>query len=499
MLRNLLIFVFIICYTVLHAQYPTGTNYIEQYKMIAISEMKRTGIPASIKLGQAILESAAGTSKLAAKANNHFGIKCGSNWNGDSYGLRDDERVLLFFKKKSCFRKYNNAEESFIDHSEFIRRPNGPYQSLFTLNPKDYKAWAKGLKKAGYATADDYPQKLIGVIERYQLYLFDGINSDSPVSSPSPEKPVVASQPKPVKAPLFKEVAKPIRINMVKAFIAKGGEKIEDVAQTYETPISYIMKYNDFIQKPNQVLNQNDIVYLQQKKKSFWGKKKIHYVTTGETMFLISQQYGIREDKLRERNMLTAASEPMVGQQIFLRGKRPKKDQLKTFTPIDKDSSSNFQGPIVSKREMEPGKQSSSQVVTNKSSQPLHSNEVNGVASDLLDFYVVPQEKKLDTSNATRVDSTLFKPVITGAELPASNSELPVISKPTQVQESAINEKLKVQEVKLAEQKFHIVDKGDTLYNISKRYGITVAKIKELNQLASDNITLGQKLIIQNE
>lgn len=487
MTRNLILSLLIFQFLSLKAQYPGGMSYIERYKMIAISEMQRTGIPASIKLGQAILESGAGTSKLAQKANNHFGVKCGSNWNGDSYGLKDDERAFLFFKKKSCFRKYNNADESFIDHSEFIRRPNGPYQSLFSLDKKDYKAWAYGLKKAGYATADDYPQKLIKVIETYQLYQYDGTSLPNVPVVSNQEKPAAMPEKKPEKRPLFKTSPKPIRINMVKAYIAKGGEKAEDIASMYETPFSYLLDYNEHIQSPVQILKSGEIVYLQKKKKSFWGKKKVHYVQENETMFSISQQYGVREDKLRERNFLTAIGEPAPGQQIYLRGKRPKSEQLKTKI-VRKEV------PVQIEDNSVPDIQNEKPVVATR--KPAADQQV--LSGEMLDFYVSPPIKITDSLQTKSNDSILYKPAITGSVLSSEVTPVKAEIKPDETLQKKQQPDQPAKPVRSREL-FHVVDKGDTLYNISKRYGTTVAKIRELNQLANDNIILGQKLIIRYE
>lgn len=144
---------------------PASANsYIEQYKKIAISEMNRYGIPASVKLAQALLESGSGKSYLAVEANNHFGIKCGGVWNGKSVTRSDD-------RPDDCFRVYSSAEESFKDHSQFLLRKR--YEKLFALRKDDYKGWAKGLKEAGYATNPRYPELLIDLIERYELHQFD--------------------------------------------------------------------------------------------------------------------------------------------------------------------------------------------------------------------------------------------------------------------------------------------------------------------------------------
>lgn len=140
-----------------------AVNYLTKYKGIAVAEMKRTGVPASIKLAQAVLESGYGSSELSTKANNHFGIKCGSAWKGKTYYLKS---------RGACFRAYSSAEQSFKEHSDFLKAGKH-YASLFKLKVTDYKGWADGLEKAGYATNKDYSDKLIELIERYKLYQFD--------------------------------------------------------------------------------------------------------------------------------------------------------------------------------------------------------------------------------------------------------------------------------------------------------------------------------------
>src|SRR5690606_39129704 len=139
-------------------------EYIRIYSSLAVEEMERSGVPASITLAQGILESGNGNSRLAREGNNHFGIKCGSGWNGRKTYKDDDHR-------NECFRAYPSVKASFRDHSEFLKRPR--YAFLFDLKPTDYKGWAHGLKKAGYATNPRYPQLLINLIERYELYYFD--------------------------------------------------------------------------------------------------------------------------------------------------------------------------------------------------------------------------------------------------------------------------------------------------------------------------------------
>lgn len=151
--------------------HPQVLAYIERFQALAIEEMQQTGIPASIKLAQGIYESGAGTSRLAKEGNNHFGIKCKTEWTGKTITHTDDRR-------NECFRRYESAEDSYRDHSQFLRtRPH--YAFLFELDPADYKAWARGLKQAGYATSVKYPEAIIRLIETYKLDRFDRIGPDS--------------------------------------------------------------------------------------------------------------------------------------------------------------------------------------------------------------------------------------------------------------------------------------------------------------------------------
>ncbi|MCB0260921.1 MAG: glucosaminidase domain-containing protein, partial [Calditrichaeota bacterium] len=154
-------------------------RYVDEFKEVAIREMERAGIPASIKLAQGILESNAGKSDLARRANNHFGIKCGNDWDGKTYYKKDDDYNDKGQLVESCFRSYKNPEASFIAHSEFLRDPKKQYRYgfLFRIDPTDYKAWAEGLRRAGYATSANYPTKLIDIIERYQLNRYDELTS----------------------------------------------------------------------------------------------------------------------------------------------------------------------------------------------------------------------------------------------------------------------------------------------------------------------------------
>ena len=166
-MANRLIIISFFCTNLLFAKDMSRVEYISKYKDLAVAEMNQYGIPASITLAQGLLESGNGNSELARKARNHFGIKCHNSWEGNKVYYDDDEA-------QECFRKYDNPEYSYRDHSLFLSN-RGRYSFLFDLKKDDYKQWARGLKKAGYATDPKYPQKLIDLVERYELYKYDNI------------------------------------------------------------------------------------------------------------------------------------------------------------------------------------------------------------------------------------------------------------------------------------------------------------------------------------
>lgn len=211
----------------------SGLNYIERYKHIAISEMERYGIPASIKLAQALLESGNGNSYLATRANNHFGIKCGGGWKGRTIRRADD-------RPDDCFRVYDNPEQSFHDHSLFLMRSR--YERLFSLNKNDYKGWAYGLKAAGYATNPRYPELLISLIERYQLYQYD--RSDNYVEKEKREERVeTIIEEKQVE----EEVIQPEKVKNPVAMIiyeVKPGDTLNSISRAHDISVQDIININ---------------------------------------------------------------------------------------------------------------------------------------------------------------------------------------------------------------------------------------------------------------
>ena len=327
-LRILVFAVLMIALGKLNAQKQTTEQYITKYKLIAIDEMLEYEIPASITLAQGILESGNGNSRLASKANNHFGIKCHSDWKGKKIYHDDDE-------KHECFRKYPRAEDSYRDHSLFLTKKKR-YADLFKLNITNYKGWAKGLKKAGYATNPKYPKRLIDLIERYDLDKYDKVskkdfekmiaaaNSDPGNKSIVPEEykkghkapAAVAVAQKPKSHGVYHQVE---YHNRIKYIVARNGDTPEKIMKEFDIWPKQFYKFNDL--KSGDKLKDGMIVYLQPKRKK--GDVKYHIVKGNESLWEISQQHGIKLSWLLKRNHLKENSRIRKGQKLWLRKTKP--------------------------------------------------------------------------------------------------------------------------------------------------------------------------------
>lgn len=322
----------IILMNVASAQNATIIQYINTYKFIAIKEMQRSGVPASIKLAQGILETQAGVSDLVQRSNNHFGIKCKTAWSGEKVYHDDDERG-------ECFRAYSSAEESYKDHSDFLKRSTR-YAFLFDLNPEDYEGWAKGLKKAGYATNPKYSQQVIKYIEDYNLNLYTQValgkktigdesamyainNSATPIPgiaiastvSKNYTKPAVhhtSSNVQPIKA-VYPQGE--FRINDTKVILATAGTALLAIAEQYNVKYKHLLDFNEF-EEGDDVLGYDQLIYLQRKRRQ--GAIDFHTVQPGEDLYDIAQAEGIRLDNLLDYNKLNAEDIPQEGQKIYL-------------------------------------------------------------------------------------------------------------------------------------------------------------------------------------
>ena len=298
-------------------QKTTRQEYIEMFAKVAIQEMIQYHIPASITMAQACLESSDGNSPLATEGNNHFGIKCKSTWTGPTIRKDDDTH-------DECFRKYQNAIESYRDHSEFLTG-SMRYQFLFDYNIKDYKKWAYGLKKAGYATNPQYPERLLKIIEDFQLYklddYFDNPNGYNGLRSQEGSSKVISNHwgnrsrsGLSVNPYLIRKVEKR---NGSNAFFAKQGDTYEQIAAEFSMKVSSIYRYNDV--DPGERPEAGSIVYLQRKRGKAPRGNDLYTFKKGETFWSVAQWYGIRLNALYRKNRIKKGELPVAGQQISLR------------------------------------------------------------------------------------------------------------------------------------------------------------------------------------
>lgn len=397
------------------AQSSEFYDYIEKYKKIAIKEMERAGIPASIKLAQALLESNAGRSTLAQKANNHFGIKCGGEWKGKTFHREDDDYDEFGNLQKSCFRSYRKATDSFIAHSEFLRDPKkaNRYGFLFRIETTDYEKWAKGLKKSGYATAGNYDTKLITIIETYNLDQYDRMSEN--IFAERPDKNIIPGL----------DLRK---INEVRVVFAKNKITVQDISLKSSVSVRALNKYNEKLPAVSDTLADDYRVFLQPKRNKFRGKKKWHYVHENETMFDISQEYGVKLKKLYCRNRMIEGTQPQPDERIKLKGCRIKQGERPRL----------LSEPV-----------------------PERVPVILDTDDDFMDDDISPE-------NPT--------------------SPNPPNTNPTPTPQPDIPTTLDV---------YHTVVKGDTLYNISRRNGLTVDQLMRMNNLTTTTLSIGQVLKVK--
>jgi LysM repeat protein len=305
----------------LFAQKISVDEYINTWKDLAISEMRRSGIPASITLAQGILESSNGNSRLATVANNHFGIKC-HGWEGEEI-FHDDDR------KDECFRHYKNAEESFVDHTDFLMS-RSRYAFLLDYKSNDYKSWANGLRKAGYATDPKYAQLLTGLIERYALHNYDteakpakrALHLRPPVSANSENVPIIAADAWDDFESFNIEKYPVRRNNRTDYIVAKEGDTYTSLSNESDMIPWQLARFNDA--KTTDQLHEGQAVYLQPKRRIAERGKDTHTVREGETLHFISQKYAVKMTRLYTLNRMDEATHLKAGDVLNLRKKKKK-------------------------------------------------------------------------------------------------------------------------------------------------------------------------------
>ncbi|RMF02626.1 MAG: LysM peptidoglycan-binding domain-containing protein [Bacteroidetes bacterium] len=486
LIRNQILFLFVLSATALSAQMSdVQIEYINRYKDIAIREMERTGIPASIKLAQGLLESNAGQSDLARRARNHFGMKCGSNWQGDTMYKEDDDYDENGRLIKSCFRVYRSAEASYVAHSEFLRDPRKAfrYGFLFRLDPFDYKAWAYGLKRAGYATSPTYPEKLITLIERYQLYQYD---KQTLIAI---EDPTVIIEPsRPGRPPRSNIGSGILRNNDVGYVLANEGETLDDIARRVEVSVSALLAYNENLKAGTQP-SEGQRIYVQPKRNAYRGKQKYHVVKPGETMMDISQEYAVKLSKLLERNRLVEGQQPAAGEKIKLRGWCKVK-----VAPRLRDA--NDPGPTT-------------QPATTAPTRPNGELDMEEPEEEFIDEDIPapPPSTNPPRTNPpsppvnpnTEQPKVIINPGSRPVSPPPGTGSNPPPAPPTNTQPAPppITQPTPPTPTPPASAVYHTVQAGETLWAISQRYGTTVDAIKQLNGLTSNNLSIGMKLRVK--
>ncbi len=373
-MKKAIIFISVVlCQVAAWAQGTPQELYIQKWAPTAVREMYRSGVPASITLAQGILESRYGLSSLATEGNNHFGIKCHKDWKGKSMRYDDDA-------KGECFRVYDSADESFQDHSDFLRYRDR-YKFLFDLKTTDYKGWAYGLKKAGYATDPNYPAKLIKYIEDYKLYEYDTmtseeaerfvqtaeaeagvavggskVDSDKKTAAVGKDKAKKDRKARRARKKRAKEVSEtevipasplsleePMRIdknglevfsfsltreaysrNGVPFITSVEGETYSSIAASYHLYLNELLRFNDLAH--SEELLPGTVVYLQAKKnQTAKGLDKYIVGEDGESLRDICQRFAVKMSSVMKMNGFTAGYEPREGDTIILRGKKMKK------------------------------------------------------------------------------------------------------------------------------------------------------------------------------
>lgn len=322
-----------ICYLILYSGiatcgYAQSRNtvlaYIDMYKQIALDNEKEYGIPAPVTLAQGILESGAGTSGLTRSSNNHFGIKAGNSWKGEVYLAWDDEA------SKSRFRCYKSAEESYRDHSELLTSLKC-YEPLFDINIYDYRRWAFGLKKAGYATAPDYAEALIGIIDYYKLYEINGgaklrvghtvrvtriVGSEEPVLVDEciiPEE--VETEEESTRARVSRRYV--VEINGIHCTVIQPGETLASICRRYDISRSDLLKYNELA--TDRYVREGDIIFLDMKKNRYEGTQDVYIVKDEHNLREVSQLFGVKIRKLARLNHMSEYASVEPGVEIFLK------------------------------------------------------------------------------------------------------------------------------------------------------------------------------------
>ena len=524
--------------------------YIIIYQDWAILEQIRSGVPASITLAQGILETAAGESELCNNANNHFGIKCKSKWTGESYTYTDDA-------KDECFRKYKSAYESYKDHSDFLKQ-NPRYASLFLYTPIDYKSWAHGLKKCGYATNPQYAYKLIKFIEEYNLQDFtilaiNKANGDQhrDIAEKKEDKKVevldasfenlgygqIDSTPQVV------GYYTPAKKNGLNGFYGKRGDLLLEYALQHRIRYSKLLFWNDLQDQP---LPENMFIYTESKRKK--GLNVAHTFQNGETLHSVAQEEGIQLAQLLFLNNLSEDNRPAEGSILYLQAPNSSKVALEhdgnkqapnnPINRVKKETADDFIAterkvdiieesepikvvvnakqeeqklePVVERKNTTLEKANTNYEIVEAPTVPI--KEQVQVVKEEVEYVETKSSKKTKEIEKDQtpleklkayMDQTVYgeessNELVTEAKKVESTKTKPTLPPAQQQANNAkVNTATTAVKPKSNKEIYHVVKRGETAFGISKQYGVSIAQIRTLNSLPSSMVvSVGQKLRI---
>lgn len=449
--------------------YKRAMDYVSEYKDFAIEEMHRTGIPASITLAQGIHESNYGNSRLAVLANNHFGAKCHRAWKGPSIKHTDDA-------PDECFRKYTSVLDSYKDHSKILEKKR--YASLFDLSLYDYKNWAHGLKKAGYATDPQYAYKLIAKIERYALYIYDRANYHQyekviehknrfPFVLASLESKHFEGQLETVDVQVDIPDSASHKYGILPRYPVQkiNGSKYlrfstkvypVEVAERYNCSLEEVLYWNDL--EDNVAIPAFTNIYLEERKTRAERSYKMHKVMVGQNLRDIAIKYAVNLEALKYYNGISKGKEPIPGEYIALR--KNNDWSVKTYTPRPQQNKTKKNTPKQYQRV-----------------EPVEEHKSFLVETEEEEFRPIASPKKAGAVANGRV---VTKSETTNTEVDKASVKSSPISNPV------IENKQKI--IKQNKPVFHYIQEGETLYSLSKQYNIDVVDLKLLNKMTSNLI-----------
>lgn len=489
MKRNFLILLLLLSISTLQllAQKISAEEYIATWKDKAIEEMQKYGIPASITLAQGLLESGNGNSLLATVANNHFGIKCHKEWMGETFHQDDDE-------KNECFRKYQNAGESFDDHSDFLKT-RSRYTFLFDFDKTDYVSWANGLKQAGYATNPKYPELLINLIDKYNLHQYDFM--DKPLLAKENKKEVKEEQTKPnrrtahqkeqeiERAPQITPYQGDIFIlNNIKTVEIKEGDSPLKIASQYGVSLNRLYKYNDMAF--GDELQTGQYMFLQPKRKK--GSEKTHKVRVGESMYDISQMYGVKMMELYDKNKMLYNAQPLPGELIYLRGERENPPKTRSYDAMIKEKQA-IDNEAKKEAEAQEAQEEKKRKVYDELKNEKQQVDVNVNIKIEQPLSTAGNNQTVTYQNEVqpKAETAIEPPVIASPEI-AQKSDSQNVSNSTEPQIVPSDGSV-----------YYEVKQGDTMYSISRMFSIKVADIQSMNNMVGFDIKVGQLLKVGNK